>query len=229
MTKANATSKKKKKIPQRRKKNLQQTLGNDSYVVKESPSVFTRQAYAEKNIKPAHSRVLRHPKRVRPLNEKSIERKEKLIAMTDLHATIPAEFLERLKNRPTEFDDRFCEQLIHHMSKRLSFSSFAGELLINRETLFKWHDNFPQFAAARKVWEEIYRRMCEESMDANAHSNFGNARTTIFRMVNRFNDEWTNKTESEVSISANKGLLEYISGARSIESDSQDIDPHDEN
>lgn len=54
--------------------------------------------------------------------------------------------------RPTKYRPEFCELLIQHMSKGLSFESFAGHpsVRVARSNIYEWRDKHPNFQDAFK-------------------------------------------------------------------------------
>lgn len=51
------------------------------------------------------------------------------------------------------FDPSFCEQLVAHMTRGLSFSSFGGVAKVGRSTLYRWVDERPTFRDAKEKGE----------------------------------------------------------------------------
>lgn len=99
--------------------------------------------------------------------------------------------------RPTLYRPEYCEQLVEHMAKGLSFESFAGVLRINRDTLYRWAEMNEEFSDAHEVgrmasayrWEQI-------GLDGVlGEIRFFNAYAWVFNMKNRF--KWKDRQEIE--------------------------------
>lgn len=50
-----------------------------------------------------------------------------------------------------KYKPEFCQLLIEHMSKGLSFETFGAEINVVRSTLYKWCDDFPEFKDAKDI------------------------------------------------------------------------------
>jgi len=110
--------------------------------------------------------------------------------------------------QPTKYKPEYCEQLIEHMSKGLSFECFGPKIGVNRDTLYEWCKVHSEFSDAKKRavdacllwWEQI-------SIDwiVNEKFNSLNSASWIFSMKNRF--KWTDKVEVSGDPSGEKPLL----------------------
>lgn len=101
--------------------------------------------------------------------------------------------------RPPKYKKAFCEQLIDHMSKGLSYESFAATLRVTRDCLYKWEKRHPDFFYAKKVGAELKLLFFEKM---GLHGMTGklkgfNASTYIFTMKNQCG--WSDKVETDVS------------------------------
>lgn len=101
--------------------------------------------------------------------------------------------------RPTDYDESFCERLIVHMASGLSFESFAGEIGVNRDTLYQWAKVHKEFSDAKKTGTERARSFWEKMGIAGAAGEIKNFNCTawIFNMKNRFREEWSDRQEIE--------------------------------
>lgn len=125
--------------------------------------------------------------------------------------------------RPTKYEERFCDLLIEHMDKGLSFEAFAGYLGVSKDTLFEWVKVHPEFSDSKKIgtekarlwWESKatdYLLNCEKTTrdsDGNVETVKTSLNSTvwIFNMKNRFRDEWKDKSEQEVNVTQTEVLL----------------------
>lgn len=121
-------------------------------------------------------------------------------------------FLFMAAGRPTDYEERYCEELIDHMSKGYSFESFAGKISVARSTIYEWVDNFPQFSDAKKAafeqsrlwWEKqgidgLYSTTEYDEKGKPSLSKSINSTLWIFNMKNRFKEDWRDKVETEHS------------------------------
>lgn len=60
-----------------------------------------------------------------------------------------------VNGRPTKYKRKYCEMLIEHMGKGYDFQSFAGKLLVNRDTLYRWVDNYKEFSDAKEIGQAL--------------------------------------------------------------------------
>lgn len=87
--------------------------------------------------------------------------------------------------RPTKYDPKYCEQLITYMALPASFESFAGEIGVDRDTLYEWRKKHKEFSDAHKkgkmktlhTFEKILRLYGKGQMK-------GNIAAVLFQMKN---------------------------------------------
>lgn len=116
--------------------------------------------------------------------------------------------------RPTKYKKEYCKQLIEHMTKGLSFESFAGVLQVSNKTLYTWAEKNPEFLHAKKVGTDKSRLFWEKLGVAGAAGkipNFGSA-SYIFNMKNRF--KWRDKQPDEDSVNVTVNLGDKLAKAR---------------
>lgn len=130
--------------------------------------------------------------------------------------------------RPTKYLKEYCQLLIEHMNTGYSYESFAGIIEVNRDTLYAWEKEFPQFSDAKKIaiekglmfWEKIGIDHIINSSEssgsgegASSSSKSLNASAWIFNMKNRF--KWRDKQADEASdININLTLADQMAKAR---------------
>ncbi len=66
--------------------------------------------------------------------------------------------------RPTKYKPEYCELLIIHMAKGMSYEAFAGhpDVIVSKQTLYDWEKEYPEFLDAKRkgfqlsqyVWEQ---------------------------------------------------------------------------
>lgn len=111
-----------------------------------------------------------------------------------------------IMGRPSLYKPEYCEKLIKHMRKGLSFESFAGVVDVNIDTLYEWekvHANFSEakkiaFAKCRLFWEKkghqgLYPKMIPGEKGVTLLPM--NSSVWIFNMKNRFG--WKDRPEEK--------------------------------
>lgn len=114
---------------------------------------------------------------------------------------------------PTKYDPSFCEALIQHMAKGLSFETFGAALPqeaptkenptpkrrhASRATMYEWEKQHADFSDAKKIGE-VYCQLFWERlgiMGASGKYKGFNAAAYIFNKKNRF--KWKDKHEVNV-------------------------------
>lgn len=99
--------------------------------------------------------------------------------------------------RPSEYDPKYCKQLIAHMAEGFSYESFAGKVGVCRDTLYAWERKHKDFSYTKKVaieqallfWEDkgikgLYPDVIEGAKGPIALGF--NSTVWIFNMKNRF-------------------------------------------
>lgn len=90
--------------------------------------------------------------------------------------------------RPSEFRKKYCDALIKHMEKGLSFESFGGKVGVCKKTLYRWVKHHPEFKRAKALgetrsllfWENLGIR------GAQGEVKGFNVASWIFNCKNRF-------------------------------------------
>jgi hypothetical protein len=55
---------------------------------------------------------------------------------------------------PTKYKPEYCQMLIDHMAKGLSFETFAAVVDVDRDTIYHWCELFPAFSDAKLMAKE---------------------------------------------------------------------------
>lgn len=99
--------------------------------------------------------------------------------------------------RPTKYEARYCQMLIDHMKSGMSFEAFAGhpEVMVNRDTLYQWVKDHPDFSDAKREGSEAARFFLEATGIKGLHGKIPGFNVTawIFTMKNRCG--WRDKVE----------------------------------
>ncbi len=115
------------------------------------------------------------------------------------------------EGRPTKYKPEYCQMLIEHGKKGLSFDSFAGAIGISRETLFDWARDITEFSDAKRQCTEFSRsfwdsKALEALSEKNEYDERGrvinstriNPTVLIFNLKNRFRDQWRDQVVQTV-------------------------------
>jgi len=100
--------------------------------------------------------------------------------------------------RPSKYKEEYCEMLIDHMERGLSYESFAAKLRVTRDCLYKWEKMHPNFLYAKKTGKELMLLFFEElgiQAMAGKIKNFPNS-TYIFTVKNKCG--WKDTIENEI-------------------------------
>lgn len=97
--------------------------------------------------------------------------------------------------RPTKYDEKYCEQIIEHMSEGASMTSFAAEIEVDRSSLNEWMDKHPEFSQAVKIGKAKCASWWERVGRTNAVEGGGNATLVIFGLKNMAADDWRDKQQ----------------------------------
>lgn len=110
--------------------------------------------------------------------------------------------------RPTLYRPEYCQMLIDHMAEGLSFETFAGVVGVDRDTVFHWVHQHPDFSDAKRkaimkcqlYWEKLGIQISKSTTatlnePGKARKQIVKASTGawIFNMKNRFG--WRNERE----------------------------------
>ncbi len=87
--------------------------------------------------------------------------------------------------RPTKYKPEFCQLLIDHRAKGLSYESFAGTIGAGRSVLYDWEKAHPAFLDAKKVAKEANLLTLEKvGLSLMTGKMKGNPAVWIFVMKN---------------------------------------------
>lgn len=109
------------------------------------------------------------------------------------------------RGRPTDYDPKYCDMVIEHMSEGASLTSFAAEINCARSTINLWIEANPEFMESVKIakakcaqwWEKRGRQ------GANGEAEV-NPTLVIFGLKNMAADDWREKQEVQHS-----GSIDY--------------------
>jgi len=106
-----------------------------------------------------------------------------------------------------QYKKDFCQELIKHMSKGHSFSTFSVIAGVTRTTLYDWVSKYPDFAKAKEIGEESAKKFLETRLMAKIAgqdlSNNGvdtrriDTTALIFALKTRFYKEYGDRQKIE--------------------------------
>ena len=99
------------------------------------------------------------------------------------------------------YEERYCDMLVEHMGRGLSYETFSAKINTHRQTLYDWEDRYDAWLYAKKRGAEASQLMWESIGVAQAVGDKkrgkGSVPTWIFNMKNRFN--WADRNETNIS------------------------------
>ncbi len=125
----------------------------------------------------------------------------------------------RKVGRPTIYKPEYCQLLIDHMKSGLSFECFGAAAGVSRDAVYRWANDIPEFAEAKRQAKDegrlFWERKGVEGLIGNRENVF-NSTVWIFNMKNRFPQEW--RDNKEVNLTKNvKHDLDQVSKDRIID------------
>ncbi len=100
----------------------------------------------------------------------------------------------KVMGRPTLYDPSYCDVARSFMGKGFSVSALAGELRVDRDTLYEWEKNHSEFRRALKESRVLRVRALEAGL---LNNSFAGPQITarIFALKNAMPDEWRDRHE----------------------------------
>ena len=100
---------------------------------------------------------------------------------------------KRPVGRPTKYKPEYCEQLVEHMSKGFSYTTFGAVIDVSLECLYEWERVHPEFSEAKKRafqkcqlhWETEGKKGMWNTSGEGQHENL-NTTFWIYNMKCRF-------------------------------------------
>lgn len=97
--------------------------------------------------------------------------------------------------RPTKYLEKYCEELIDHMTEGHSFESFAGTIKVSFDTLYEWLKVHPEFSEAKKIGHGANLK----TMETLALTDGMKCAKWIFTMKNRYPAMYRDRQEIQQS------------------------------
>ncbi len=119
--------------------------------------------------------------------------------------------------QPCRYKPEYCELLIEHMKKGLSFEAFGAEVNVSSRTLYHWQNGFPEFREAHEVGLSHSRLVWERMgmvLVARGGGN-GSAAVYIVNMKNRFG--WRDAPKDEPEALDAKEAVKALTQAERME------------
>ena len=95
--------------------------------------------------------------------------------------------------RPTKYEERYPEMLIHHMTEGLSYQSFAATIGVHIDTLYEWERVYPNFSEAKKVGKGLLLLFFEKLGRAAAAGKVENFNATAYVWLSKNMIGWRDK------------------------------------
>jgi len=134
--------------------------------------------------------------------------------------------------RPSKYRQEYCQALIEHQAKGLSYASFCAIVKVTPQTLKTWTEKYPEFLEAKNAahyecmvfWERM------GTQGAAGRIKGFNVSAWIFNMKNRF--QWRDRTPEEVKedrrpiviVRPSTGEREVLGDNRTIDAEAHDVE-----
>lgn len=102
---------------------------------------------------------------------------------------------KRPVGRPSKYSPAYCEEVIACMGQGYSFTAFAGEIGVDKDTLYEWVKVHPEFSGAVKKARAKRLRFLEEKLLTG--DTGPRVTAMIFALKNADADEWRDKVTNE--------------------------------
>lgn len=119
----------------------------------------------------------------------------------------------RIGGRQSEYQERYCTDLIIAGRAGMSLTAFAGSIGKCRDTLQEWAKKYPAFAAAKKMAEAASAFYWETKLRTLADTGKGNAAAIIFALKNRVAAEWREQMTQTLEGSKDQPLIVSVDPA----------------
>ncbi len=117
--------------------------------------------------------------------------------------------------RPSDYDPKYCDMLIEHMSKGLSYASFGAVIDVVPSTIYLWEQKHPEFSEAKKrgfqnclLWWE---HQAQKGLWNDKEGSTLNTTLWIYNMKCRFPAEWREQQEISHKVIGEKKELKQLS------------------
>lgn len=101
--------------------------------------------------------------------------------------------------RPTSYDPSFCDRVIEMAKDGDGPAAYSAEFGIDRGTLYKWADTYPDFRTALNRAKQIEQVWWERAGRAGMHAKTFNAVVWKTSMQARFREDYTERKATEIS------------------------------
>lgn len=104
--------------------------------------------------------------------------------------------------RPSQYDPKYCDEIIEFMSSGKSYTAYAGYIGVTRDTLRNWTKKNPEFLCSYKkagekaeaYWEQILERFAS-GLDENP--NLGGLCFLMKQRFLRYREDYKEEDNSE--------------------------------
>lgn len=104
--------------------------------------------------------------------------------------------LKRGRGRPSDYDPKFCDEIVNFCAKGFSITAFACSIDVTRDTLYEWEKTRPDFSDAIKrarTYRQVFweQRLIDSSDPEREKMASGVAALTIFALKNTAPEEFS--------------------------------------
>jgi hypothetical protein len=114
--------------------------------------------------------------------------------MSDIEVT-----KKRPVGRPTKYKPEYCERVISLGKEGFSFAEIAADLEVDKASLFRWEEEYPEFRTALRAAKTYEQAWFEREARNNMKNRDFNANLWYRSAASRFRDDYTERKVTEVS------------------------------
>lgn len=110
-----------------------------------------------------------------------------------------------MKTKPFKFKPEYCQDLIDHMSKGLSYTTWGADHNVGTSTIYEWEEKIPEWKEAKekafKKCQEFFEKRLVAKISGQDIKGFDSRKVDtsclIFALKTRFYKDYSEKQQIE--------------------------------